>query len=275
MKNQLTFRSILATAAVAAGAITPLAASAQTAPAPGPWRYSASVYGYFPSVGGTTSFPTNGGGSVGIDYDVLDKLKGFFMGSFEAHNGRWGVYTDYMYLRLGDERQNSRNFTIGGTGIGVNTTANLDTELTGTIWSLAGLYRLRSEPGLTVDALGGVRMFKAKPSLSYSITGDIGNLPPLDRSGSVTNSETNWDAIVGVKGRYALGSTQRWSLPFYLDIGTGESSMTWQAAAGVSYGFSWGELTAMWRYLGYDMKSGKKLQDINFNGPMVGATWRF
>ena len=29
----------------------------------------------------------------------------------------------------------------------------------------------------------------------------------------------------------------------------------------------------MWRYLDYNFKSDKKLQDINFNGPMLGATF--
>ena len=84
-----------------------------------------------------------------------------------------------------------------------------------------------------------------------------------------------WDGIVGVKGRYAVGSNGRWSLPFYFDAGTGQSKLTWQAAAGVSYAYPWGELTAMWRYLSYDMKSGAPIDNLHFNGPMVGATVRW
>jgi hypothetical protein len=45
-------------------------------------------------------------------------------------------------------------------------------------------------------------------------------------------------------------------VPFLADVGAGESKLTWQAAGGISYGFKWGEVTAMYRYLSYEMKSG-------------------
>lgn len=48
-----------------------------------------------------------------------------------------------------------------------------------------------------------------------------------------------------------------------------------QAAVGAAYAFHWGEIGAMWRYLGYKMKSGSSIQDINFSGPMIGAAWRW
>jgi hypothetical protein len=31
----------------------------------------------------------------------------------------------------------------------------------------------------------------------------------------------------------------------------------------------------MWRYVDYNFKSDKALQDMNFNGPMFGATFRW
>jgi hypothetical protein len=31
----------------------------------------------------------------------------------------------------------------------------------------------------------------------------------------------------------------------------------------------------MYRYLGYQLKDGKVLQDINFGGPLIAATWRW
>ena len=48
------------------------------------------------------------------------------MGSFDAHNGRWGVFTDFLYLNLGANKQQSREFTIGGAEIPAGTTADLD-----------------------------------------------------------------------------------------------------------------------------------------------------
>jgi hypothetical protein len=39
-------------------------------------------------------------------------------------------------------------------------------------------------------------------------------------------SVNNWDAIVGLKGRATFGEEHRWFVPYYLDVGTGESSLT-------------------------------------------------
>jgi hypothetical protein len=60
-----------------------------------------------------------------------------------------------------------------------------------------------------------------------------------------------------------------------VDVGTGESKLTWQAAGGLGYAFSWGEVSLLWRYLAYDFKSGNPQQELNFNGPMLGATFAF
>ncbi len=95
------------------------------------------------------------------------------------------------------------------------------------------------------------------------------------RSGSKEIDESVWDGIVGVKGRYAFGENRKWFMPFYLDVGTGQSDLTWQGAAGLGYAFNWGEVLAMWRYLDYNFKSGKAVEDMNFNGPMLGVAFRW
>ena len=47
-------------------------------------------------------------------------------------------------------------------------------------------------------------------------------------------------------------------MPFYLDVGTGQSDRTTQAAVGLAYAFNWGDIDAMWRYLDYNLKSGRR-----------------
>jgi hypothetical protein len=64
-------------------------------------------------------------------------------------------------------------------------------------------------------------------------------------------------------------------MPFYVDVGTGNSDLTWQAMLGFGYAFGWGDLGAVWRYLDYDLKSNGPIQDLNFNGPAVGVTFRW
>jgi hypothetical protein len=64
-------------------------------------------------------------------------------------------------------------------------------------------------------------------------------------------------------------------VPYYFDIGAGQSQSTVQAAGGLGYAFKWGEISAMYRYLGYRTKEGRVLDDINFSGPLLAATWRW
>jgi len=273
--------SILAAAALL-GALAPSAGFAQVAPTSLPvqgsgWQYTASIYAYVPSVDGTSSFPADGQGTrLNVDASkVLDKLQVFAMGTAGAHNGTWGVFTDVVYLKFQAAESASRNFTIGNAGLPADASAAFDWELKGTAWTLAGEYRVASDPAFTVDVLAGARLLDTRQHLRWNIAGSIGSLDPLARSGEAQTSQSTWDAIVGVKGRYGFGPDRRWSVPFYLDVGAGESQNTVQAAAGLAYGFGWGEVTAMWRYLRYNMKSGADLQDISFSGPLIGATFRW
>ncbi len=189
------------------------------------------------------------------------------MGTFGAHNGTWGIFTDVVYLHFGGDSANSRQFTIGNIGLPADASASLNWDLKGSVWTVAGEYRVASAPSWTLDVLGGTRLFDMHEKLDWAISGSIGPLDPLARSGSASLSQSTFDVIVGAKGRYAFGAERAWSVPFYVDIGTGQSHSTYQAAAGLAYAFKWGEITAMYRYLGYSMKSGKAFDEIHFAGP--------
>jgi len=263
--------------------LAPAAALAQVAPTrlviPGEtgWHYSASLYAYLPSVGGTTAYPIDSGGTpIGPSASqILDTLKMFAMGTFGAHNGTWGVFTDAVYLNFGGSKSASRDFTIGNIGLPADASASLDWGLKGWVVTMAGEYRVAADPSWTVDVLAGGRWFDMREKLSWSISGSIGPLDPASRAGNLELGQSTLDAIVGVKGRYGFGANREWSVPFYLDIGTGQSDSTYQAAAGVAYGFKGGEVSAMWRYLGYRLKDSRGFQDIHFSGPLVGVAFRW
>jgi hypothetical protein len=280
MRNSVRPFDAIAFLAVAVGLLMPGTGSAQSA-APGSqqnvWQVSASVYVYLPSIGGKTSFPVEaGGGPINVSADkILDSLKMTFMGALDAHNGQWGLFTDLLYFDLGKTKTDSSDFTIGNIGLPAGTTANLDLDLKAWVWTLAGEYRVVSDPAFALDLLAGARMLDLTERLRWSITGSLGPIVPAGRSGTSEVSQTSWDAIVGVKGRYVFGDHRQWSVPLYLDVGGGQSKLTWQAATGVSYAFKWGEMSALWRYLDYDMKSGKAIQSVNLSGPLIGATFRW
>jgi hypothetical protein len=84
-----------------------------------------------------------------------------------------------------------------------------------------------------------------------------------------------WDAIVGVKGRYNFGDGRRWFVPYYFDVGTGQSDSTWQALIGIGYVFDWGEVFAAYRHLNYKFDAEEGLKDLSLAGPGIGASFRF
>src|SRR5437016_4567678 len=67
------------------------------------WQFSATVYGWFPDIGGHTRFQSGAGGEIDVDIStILDHLKMTFQGSFEARKARWGLFNDLVYLDVGE-----------------------------------------------------------------------------------------------------------------------------------------------------------------------------
>jgi len=241
------------------------------------WTFQAIVYGYLPDIGGKTSFPAGSGSSIDVSNSaILDSLNFTFMGTFEARKGRFGVFTDFIYLDVSGDKNGSRDFQIGQRDVPAGVSSNIDLGIKASIWTLAGEYALVDTPSTLTYALAGTRLLDLKESLSYSLTADVGPLAGPGRSGETRISQTYWDAVIGVKGRFAFGDGNAWSIPYYADIGTGESDLTWQVFGGVGYRFaSWGSVLGGWRYMAYDFKSGSKVQDLNLNGPMVGVAFNW
>jgi opacity protein-like surface antigen len=206
---------------------------------------------------------------------VLDALNFAFMGSFEARNGPWGVWTDLVYADFGASKSASRDFTIGNVPLPGGVNADLQLDIKSWIWTLAGVYGLKADAEANVDLLFGTRLLDLSNDLSWNLntTGGIVNPPP--RTGTATAAVSNWDAIVGLKGRAFIGADRTWFVPFYVDIGTGESKFTWQVNAGVGYQFPWGAVIATWRYLDYDFKDSSHVSSMSFNGPTIGVAFKF
>jgi hypothetical protein len=114
--------------------------------------------------------------------------------------------------------------------------------------------------------MAGARLLHIKQLLQYQFNGIVGTGETVD---------SNWDAVIGVKGRTHFGAAGNWFIPYYLDVGTGESQFTWQAQVGAGYQFDWGSVSAIWRYLDYQLKSPNSLESVSFNGPAFVASFRW
>jgi hypothetical protein len=261
--------------AASLGAAFPIAAQAQSASEG--WQWGATIYGWFPAIGGTTAFPATGSGpSIDVSSkQVIDALNFAFMGSLEGRKGQWGFWTDVVYADFGAGKSGSREVHVGHDELPVGVSADLNLDVKSWIWTAAGTYNFVAKPEYSADVLAGVRLLDLDQRLGWTFNGDIAGMPLPGRSGSATVKLSNWDAVVGVKGRANFGDQRQWFIPYYVDIGTGQSKFTWQAITGVGYEFGWGSVLATWRYLAYDFKSGSQIESVNFNGPTIGVAFRW
>src|SRR5262245_31938770 len=66
------------------------------------WQYGALLYLWGAGIGGQTTFPNGQAAAITIDADQLfNNLKFAALGSFEARKGRWGMFTDVIYMNVG------------------------------------------------------------------------------------------------------------------------------------------------------------------------------
>ena len=129
-----------------------------------------------------------------------------------------------------------------------------------------------------MDLIAGVRYLSLKTTTNWNlntdVTGPNGNSIILPRSGSVRKSGNLTTGIVGAKGRVKLGESD-WFVPFYVDVGGGNSVTTWQAAAGIGHAFKWGDVRLDYRYMSFDRNDDKLIQGLDMGGLALGVNFVF
>ena len=248
------------------------------------WSFKVTPYFWFINIEGNLRYSPRAGGSPHVEIsneELLENLDFGFMLSGEARKGRWSIFTDVIYFDLSSEesRVKAIDFNLGGpinptsTSLDAGTKSSLETW----IWTLAGSYEAVTGPAVTLNVLAGFRYLSADASTDWKLTATVSGPGPgqvFQRSGSISQSEDFWDAIAGVRGEVRLWGSN-WYVPYYFDIGTGNSDLTWQGMLGVSYRFGWAEIMLSYRYLYYDMDKGKLFEDLTFKGPALGLMIRF
>jgi hypothetical protein len=134
-------------------------------------------------------------------------------------------------------------------------------ELRGWVVTPSVGYNLVETKKVRFDILGGARYLWLRADL------DLTGFPSLSAKGHV------WDGIGGVRGRLTLG--ERWFIPFYGDVGAGDSDLTWQVFGGVGYKFKKFDLVLAYRYLEWDFDDDSAIDDLDFSGPFLGIKFRF
>jgi hypothetical protein len=246
------------------------------------WTFSITPYLWLPNIDGTLKYgvPPGASGSAEVKVgpnDYLENLSFAMMISGEARKGRWLMFTDVIYLDFSDEDSAVKSINFGTDRVSSSSNVSTNSSFTGLAWTLGGGYAVLPARPVEFDVIGGLRYFGLKAStdwqLATTVTGP-GAGQTFPRTGSISDRLDLYDGIIGMKGRVWLGRSN-WSIPYYIDLGTGSSSLTWQGLLGIAYTYKWLGVTLAYRHLYYDQKSDKLIQDMRFSGPALGVTFRF
>jgi hypothetical protein len=268
-----------------------LAASPASANEADEWSFQLTPYLWLPTIDGSLkySLPPGSGGSPEISVgptDWLELLNAGLLLSGSATKGKFGLYGDLVYLSLTSKNDGrvvsvDDTVTVPGTRIPVPVSASLNlntrSDLDGLLLSVAGGYQFAESERSAAVMFAGVRYFDVDASSSWDLTAEItvpGTGVVLPAQGQIGKDVGLVDGIVGVRGFSRVGQG-KWTALYYLDVGTGDSDLTWNAMAGLSYTYGWGELLLAYRHLEYDQSANKLLQDFSFSGPGFGARFTF
>lgn len=272
--------------ALLAAAFTPAGASAQGADDRSGWSFQVGLYAWAPGFDGTLNYalPAGAGGSATVRADsgnYLSDLNFAAMIAAEARHDRFSVITDLMYLDLGSSSSQVGSVNPAALPSNpVSSTQNLsgDSSLQATVWTLGGGYTLASGAWGNVDVLGGFRLLAVDARTNYSLTADItgprGNGVTLSRHGRLSGNADIWNGIVGVRGRILVGGSG-FFVPYYADLGTGDSNLTWQVFSGIGYQAGWAGVQLGYRYMSFDQGSGSLVEKLSMGGAYLALNVTF
>jgi hypothetical protein len=250
--NKILRRSALAAAISFLAVSTPVAHAAEDEG----WDWMVAPYGWAASIGTDlrSGQPPVGGTSTDIDFDdIIDKIDGAFQIHVEGQGDHFGVFADFTYLGLADERDHPR----------FRTESDLDTRLfeIAAVWS-PGDQRHR-----------GVELFAGLRYIDVDVTVQLDPENPLFETTSLDGGETFNDFMVGV--RYTWDLSDRWGVTMRGDGSFGDTDGTWNASVVADYKMKHGAWLFGYRYLSVELKTRGNRFDITMNGPMVGYGFMF
>ena len=240
----------------------------------GSWHSSFTIYGWIPGIDAQLAVPVDTGTAVSkSNGDILNNLSGALMLSGDIRNGDWGFYGDVDWVNFSNEKGRFRS--IGGENIGGTATLNTSWDFKGGLATLAGIYSLMHGPSGYTDLVFGGRYLWVKTNLDwdFSLNGNGGGVN-IANSGHVASNTHSSNAIIGLRGRWQSGNTG-WYVPYYLDVGAGDSDVTSIIDAGVGYAFDWADLAFDWRWVHYDQGNDSMVQKFDLSGPSISLTWHF
>jgi len=261
------YAALLAAAALCTGSIEATAATDDD----GRWHFHVVPYLWLPAVDGSSDLTLrNELGPVSLranaaPKDYLSDLNMAVMVMGEARKGPWSLYTDVLYTSFGNQDTTVRDVAGPAGFLRTQIGRDASTELSATVWTLTAGYRVVDTPHVELDLMAGTRYLTMDSDVKLTLRTADGRFLGQTK---VSLDQDNWDGIVGLRGQFLFPGSD-WYIPYYADVGTGDSDLTWQAMLGVGYRFNWGEVTLAYRALGYDFSNNDA--DLTLYGPGLGV----
>jgi hypothetical protein len=191
------------------------------------------------------------------------------------------LITDLVHMDIGADSSRLRSVDVRGlpsNPLSTSTNSNADTNLKALIITMAGGYTAASGNWGHMDMVGGFRYFGAELRTDYALSADItgpgGHGVALARNGRLSGSQDIWNGIIGIRGRLRLGEGG-FFLPYYLDLGTGDSSLTSLMFGGIGYQTGSVGVQLGYRYLSFDQKGSSLVQDLSMQGAYLALNYSF
>jgi len=248
------------------GAAMPGSAAAEETAKKDGWQFEANVYLW----GASVHEKSANGQDADISFsDLVKNLKLGFMGGVGARNGNWSVMTDALYMDLKHRSSKQYSTPVGPEGNQID--INADAELKLRAWIVTPVlgYSIVNTDTIRLDIIGGARYLWVSPELDLNTSG-----PLKPRNKNISGSAAKWDGVGGIRGNVNL--CKKWFVPYYVDLGAGDSNFTWQGLAGVGYKVNKAvDVIAAYRYLYYKFYNSKLVDNLDFSGPLLGVIYRF
>ena len=221
------------------------------------WQVSADIYFWAPKIIASTP---GGADSTLPFYKILDTLEMTFMGGVKAQKDRWSIATDAVYMDLSEKVNRDSNYDPAVVDI----TGNVGLKswiVTPTVG-----YAVHDTDEARVEVIAGARYLWLESSAKV----DFDDVTRFDKSAS----GNYWDVVFGARADLKL--SDKWFVPLYFDIGTGDTDLTWQTYAGIGYNFGKVSTIVGYRYLDFQFDDNNKvLAGMTVKGPVAALTFKF
>lgn len=252
-RGSVSLRRVAIAAVMGVGGL--LSSHAQAADG-GDWEWIVAPYGWFPSIGTDLERTAPPAGGVSTDTrfdDIIDKIDGAFLIHAEGQNEHWGVFTDFVFLGLADERDRPR----------FHTESDLDARL----FELAAVWSPDDTRYQGLDLFAGLRYIDVDLSVQLVPTN-----PGFDTT-HVDAGDSFADLMLGARYTWAL--SERWKLTLRGDGSFGDTEGTWNASAVAAFQMGNGAWLFGYRYLSIELETGDTNTELAMYGPMVGYGFTF